>query len=219
MVRKKQIQENHFDRGKIFYPFVMNYIASVHGFNDLVSRALIRKIGMVRESQGQDKVDELMESINIKNEDTRNHFKEMEKPAPLIGETEFRRSDNKKVKIEMNEIEDEIFNNGVYLTSNLHTAACILTISAYERSKSWDNQEDPIWNFFYHCRNASAHNNKFRIRSNRFPAKWRGHEITKELNGQILFKDKMANEPFLEFGDVITLLWDVEQKHQSMIIK
>lgn len=53
----------------------------------------------------------------------------------------------KKINLDINEIADEIFKEGVYLTSTLNNSACILLISAFARTRDWDDQNDSICNF------------------------------------------------------------------------
>ena len=78
--------------------------------------------------------------------------------------------------------------------------------------------DNSIWNFLYHCRNAAAHNNKFKIEKDRFPAKWRNLEIIKSIGRAYLFPIK-EEKGFLNFGDPIALLWDIEQKCPKMVAK
>jgi hypothetical protein len=212
---KISVKPYHFDRGKVYYPLVMNYIHSIHGFIDLASRGLINKLAELKISKSEDEIKDVIESLDILDANVKKQFKEIDKSAPLIFKQTFIKYDGKEINLDINEIADEIFKEGVYLTSTLNNSACILLISAFERTRDWDDQNDDIWNFFYHCRNAAAHNNSFKIEKNRFPAKWRDLEITKELNGNRLFKENEYNG-FLNFGDPIALLWDIEQNYHSM---
>ena len=208
----------HFCRGKIYYPLVMNYIYSIHGFIDLVSRGLINKLVELRISKSEDEIDDVINSLNIQDDAIKNQFKEIDKTAPLFAKQKFIKSDGKEIEIDINEIAEEMLTKGVYLSATLKNSACTLLISAFEKTKDWDDQNDPIWNFFYHCRSASAHDNKFKIEKDRFPAKWRALEITKIMNGNKLFKEN-KHDGFLNFGDPIALLWDIEQKYRSMKLK
>jgi hypothetical protein len=212
-----EIAENSFDRGKIFYPLVMNFIYSMHGFIELASRGLIHSLSNLKGSNSTECIDNLIEQFNF-DDNRKNQFNKITVPTPLIGDLEFKKHDNRSIKIDIDEIAAEIFLKGVYLSDSLINSACILLISAHAKTKGWDDINDPIWNFFYHCRNASAHNNSFKIEKKRFPAKWRKLEITIEMNRSNLFKDK-AGVGLLYPGDAITLLWDIEQKYPSMKIK
>ncbi len=46
----------YFDRGRVYYPLVMNYIHSVHGFNDLASRGLINKLAELKISKSENEI-------------------------------------------------------------------------------------------------------------------------------------------------------------------
>jgi hypothetical protein len=208
----------HFNRENIYYPLVMNYIYSIHGFIDLASRGLINQLIELKKSTSENEMNELISSLNIIDETIKNEFKQTTKTAPLFAKQKFTKSDGKDIKIDINEIADEILKNGPYLISTLNNSACILLITAFEKSKDWDDQKKPIWNFFYHCRNASAHNNKFKIEKDRFPAKWGALEITKNINGSKLFHENIK-DGFLNYGDPIALLWDIEQQYKSMKVK
>lgn len=148
LMKKLKTQENNFDRGKIYYPLIMNYIFSLHGFIDLVSRGLIRQLAVYKNPSSRDIHDKLIESLNISDVDVKNEFKNIKKPAPLFVKQGFLKSDGKKIRIDINEIADETVKEAVYLTSTLNNSACILFISAFEKTKEWDDQKDPIWNFF-----------------------------------------------------------------------
>lgn len=211
---KISLKPYHFDRGKAYYPLVMNYIHSIHGFIDLASRGLINKLSELKIAKKEDEIKYLIESLDIPDANVKKQLKEIDKSAPLIFKQTFIKHDGEEINLDINEIADEIFKNGVYLTSTLNNSACILLISAFERTKSWGNRNHEIWNFFYHCRNAAAHNNSFKIKKDRFPAKWKDLEITKELNGNKLFKEH-EYDGFLNFGDPIALLWDIEQNYLS----
>jgi hypothetical protein len=207
----------NFDRGKIFYPLVMNCYYSMHGFMELASRGLIHCLASLGDSDSQDSVDKAVEQIKMSKE-LQEKFKKTKEPTPLIGNLEFKIHNGTGITTNITELATEILSNGAYLADSLTNSLCILLISAYAKTTDWDNPSDPIWNFFYHCRNASAHNNRFRIDKPRFPAKWRQLEITKAMNRTRLFKGKKG-AGLLYPGDAIALLWDIEQRHPSMKLK
>lgn len=208
----------YFNRENIYYPLIMNYIYSIHGFIDLVSRGLINQLVELKKVNSEDEINNLITSLHILDDTTKNEFKKIDKTAPLFAKQKFTKSDGKDIEFEINEIADEMIKNGVYLISTLKNSACILLITAFEKTKDRDDQQEPIWNFFYHCRNAAAHDNKFKIKRDRFPAKWGNLEITKNMNGSKLFHENIK-DGFLNYGDPIALLWDVEQKCKSMKVK
>lgn len=73
-------------------------------------------------------------------------------------------------------------------------------------------REEPVFEFFYHCRNAAFHNNKFVFTfkgRRRLPknAKWRNLEITEADEGKKLFYDKLDNgDPKYLIEDILSLL-------------
>ena len=48
--------KNIFDRSKIFYPYVMNYIYNIHGFRELYSRGMINQLNKYNINKSEAKI-------------------------------------------------------------------------------------------------------------------------------------------------------------------
>jgi len=71
----------------------------------------------------------------------------------------------------------------------------------------------PLWEFLRHCRNAAAHDGRFRFENNepQYLAEWQGHQIAPTLEGHELFAD--PPEPgYMGPGDVLYLLSHIEAR-------
>lgn len=64
-------------------------------------------------------------------------------------------------------------------------------------------EEEPVFEFFYHCRNASFHGNKFKFIGRIYNAKWKEHEIKLSDKEKQLFPDKLNTD------EVVPLVKDV----------
>ena len=207
------VKINHFDRGKPFYPYIINYISTLHGITELISRSFIKKI----EHLNNIEIEKLFRELNLRPE-IKENFKKNRTPTPLIPLSlkSFFQQDSIEINIE--EIANDLFNNYLYLLSYQIKAAGVLFIVAYETTKKY-NDNSPIWNFLYHCRNAAAHNGKFKITNvKKIPAKWGQFEITKSLEGTNLFRIPNRGG-LLGIGDPIRLLWDIEQQYPQMRVE
>ncbi len=92
-------------------------------------------------------------------------------------------------------------------------AAALFAMAFEETNKRWDDK-GPIWNFFYHCRNAAVHNGRFAIWNiSRFPAEWRGLVIDKTWHEKHLFSSTNTPDGKLGLGDPLLLLHDIEQEY------
>lgn len=205
-----------FDRSKLFYPYVINYIISVHGLIELISRDFYSRIGNVIKN-GED-INKFIKEIGDGDPKNAKYLQDIAdsnlKPTVLIGEINLRsESKPKRIDISVDEIAKEIVDNHIYLIPFQLKAAGILLIMSYEISKDQYDAKDELWNFFYHCRNAAAHGGKFNITNfKRFPAKWDNLEITTTMNGSNLFKDN-NNNGLLSIGDPLYFLHDIETKY------
>jgi len=101
--------------------------------------------------------------------------------------------------------------NPSFIVSSLKTS---LIIAAYEAVKD-QNDESPLFEFFFHIRNAAAHNNKFYFYPHqpKRRAEWRGKIIdhTKKGNDNPLF-GKVLFPNYMGPAAPLQLLWDVEQQ-------
>jgi hypothetical protein len=214
-MNENNIQPNYFDRSGDFYPLVMSYIVSLHGFMELTSRAVI---DISKEIVLKDP--DILSQSEKENELYLSKFINAEK-TPLLKNLSLRSNiDTFSVEIDIDEIATELFNNNRYLLENgLGTySARMLLISAYEIKKEFIFskllQNDELWQFFRHCRNAAAHNGKFCFETNepKYISKWKHLEIKSGMHGEELFTTTDPLNGCLSLGDPIKLLWDVEQK-------
>ncbi|MBY0424029.1 MAG: hypothetical protein K2Q22_00200 [Cytophagales bacterium] len=202
-----------FDRAKPFYPFVINYLVSLHGMVELFSRDFYPRIKAAKRNGMS--LEDLINVNEVENEKQISFFKDIYsenlEPTRIIGDISLRSSNRKSIEISSEELSKELTDNHIYLLPFQLKAAGILLIMTYEISKDQYDTKDSIWNFFYHCRNAAAHGGQFNIlNTKRFPAKWDNIEITLKLNKTDLFKGS-SNSGLLSLGDPLYLLYEIEQ--------
>lgn len=206
------IAPNSFDRGKPFYPLIINFLTQLLGFKELAVRGLVgqRPIDQVLSQLGGPTVfsDEALISLRRSMEAVM---------GPLELRSEFLAN---HIKVDVDEIAKEISQNSAYLARSLLYALGGVFILAHEISKdsSWYDQ-GPLWEFLRHCRNAAAHGGCFNLLNNepRRLAKWGPFEITPSLQGTPLFKGSDSSG-MLSPGDPIRLLWDLEQAYPGMSV-
>lgn len=203
---KPNIKINHFDRSKEFYPLVVTFIHSVHGSFELVSRKIVDLVASGKLTETT------LNKVALKG------FIGSQK-TPLIGKFALRSDfQNNFIKIDIDEIAtDAFYNLGYLIEAGLEfSAARMLLISAYEIKKDEIKgkglETDELWQFFRHCRNAAAHNGRFYFKKDepKFKNKWGNFEIVSDMAGTKLFRDE--KEGFVSSGDIVRLLWDIEQK-------
>ena len=204
-------KNNHFDRSKPFYPLVMHFIVQLIGFKELAVRgiagaqdvnALISQvIGKVAIEGHEHEVDDVKRQLN-----------------KLMGPLELRtEQDDDYITVDIDEIAQEIASNFTYLSSFVMQSASNVLILAHELCKDKRYHKSEIWEFLRHCRNAAAHGGLFNFLHGepRRSAKWGKFKITPVLQGTPLFKDK-NKQGLISPGDVIRLLWDIEQTYPQM---
>lgn len=183
--------ELKFDHSKLFYPYVINYITSLHGNLELMSRYFYVKIekaiadehsleDVIKHYAGEDPkyikfIQDILDS-NIK-------------PTVLLGQLTLKSEQRKNhIEISISEIAKDFVNNHEYLLPFQIRASGMLLIMAYEASLAVKyDKTDPLWNFLYHCRNAIAHDGKFNIDERgkkRLPAKWGGYRVILKFSNQ-----------------------------------
>lgn len=215
--------EFKFDRSKPFYPYIINYIVSLHGILELISRDYYIKIDkaiadghslddFIKHYAGNDP-----KHIKFFQDIIASKFK----PTVLIGQLALKSEQRQNhVEISISEIAKDFVDNHEYLLPFQLRASGVLLIMAYEISPDIKFEKtDPLWNFLYHCRNAIAHNGKFNIDDRgkkRLPAKWGNMEIIESMHGLNLFKDATDSTGFLSPGDPLYLLHDIEQTYFNM---
>ena len=206
------IPKNYFDRGNPFYPLVMHFIVQLIGFKELAVRgvagaqdvnALIAQvIGKVSIEGHEHEAADVKRQLN-----------------KLIGPLELKtEQDSNYITVDIDEIAKEIVSNFTYLSSFVMQSASNVLILAHELCKDKPYHDlSEIWEFLRHCRNAAAHGGSFNLRHGepRRPAKWGKFEINPMLQDTPLFKEK-NKQGLISPGDVVRLLWDIEQSYPSM---
>ena len=235
MPKTKKVPINHFDRGKPFYPLVMNYLVQLLGHNELYIHEIDQRL-----SQGFERFTNLgvivpqikrskkivfpqQEAIVERKLATElNALRESvaelsERREILLGPLRLRCDYNgKPIEINRDEIANDLVNNHTYILGFTMLTAGSLLILAYEICKT-HNDQSSLWEFLRHCRNAAAHGGKFNLtqREPRRPAQWGRFKIDKSLQGKWLFKGR-GEKGLLSPGDPIRLLWDIEQAYPQM---
>ena len=203
------VSVNHFDRGKPFYPLIMNYLCLLHGFYELAVRGVILDVNALPKNKikefvtkdPQFDIERLIKSGST------------ELPRPLELKSNF---DGNFIKVDVDKIAREVTHNVAYLGSFMMRSAGSLLILAYETTHQF-HDKGPLWEFLHHCRNAAAHNGRFHFRRGepRHPAEWGSFRIEAAMQGTPLFGDNKIHG-LLGPGDPIRLLWDIEQAYPSM---
>jgi hypothetical protein len=209
---KAIVPRTYFDRSKPFYPFVLNYIISMHGIIELASRGFVNLL----HGKSEYEVHAILSGTKLSVQN-KMKFMQNRSTTPLLGDLQLACSFQKDaIKIDVNEIANEVVKEFNYLSPYIIRAGEMLLISAYESTKQFKSN-DTIWEFFRHCRNAAAHNGKFKFRKNQPSnlAEWNNFKITNELEGTYLFYTP-NNNGMLKVGDPLDLLWDIEQKYPKI---
>jgi hypothetical protein len=149
-----------FDRGKPFYPIVLNYICQLIGLTEQTMRAVARPRDldqMVRDDKASEQV------VGIRESD------------PGVLRAWLQRTSNSQslrckmldrdIGIPFDETAKELVTNYSYLAPYFIIAAAgSLFVMAHEitKGKPWRNN-DPIWEFLFHCRNAIADNAEIQL--------------------------------------------------------
>lgn len=142
---------NHFDRSKPFYPLVMNYVATLHGFKMmLLESALIENPGAVpctiaRYFRYPDGLDDT----------AKKQFEKAIGPLELVC-----RCGEPPVVIPYDYAAKEYGDNRDYLLEHFpkHAVFGLFTL-AWEDTYAF-HDAGPLWEFLRHTRNAAAHNGR-----------------------------------------------------------
>lgn len=198
---------NSFDRGKLFYPLIMNYLTQLIGFKELALRGVA----------GSASMDIILEQLGGRLKKPKEQLEDLRKPlGELAGPLQLRsESLDGNISVDIDEIAQEIANNGPYLLNFLMVSAGSVLILAHEMSSDWRGQDrSPLWEFLRHCRHAAAHGGKVSFTKDepRRPAQWGSLVFLSALQGSPLFKQTDRNG-MLSPGDPIRLLYDIEQTY------
>lgn len=205
-----------FDENKPFYPLIINYVAQVHGLIDLASRGLLLRL----EEIGPKGVEMLLADEGHKEEGFNEAVEAISKGGRtgLVGKQELEsKVTGKGIRIKVESLAKEIFiKHEAPLNQFNRMSAGSLLILAHESTRTYQT-EDPLWEFLRHCRNAAAHKGYFNFLHGepKRPAKWRGLEIVSSMQGKPLFSEPPVLG-FLGNGDMLYLLWDIEQAFSNI---
>lgn len=102
----------------------------------------------------------------------------------------------------------ELIDKGLITLGGVTDSLVYMLINiAYESVKDLLDKHNPIYEFFRHLRHGASHGGKWSFRDNE-PlrlAEWRGRKVTSNLQGKKLWDLNLGP------GDIIVLLWDIEQ--------
>lgn len=219
--RPKSVQVNQFDRGKPFYALVANYVVSLHGVLDLVSRHMVATTRGTVSPAGPftgPSAPYLYEPGEMEVPEERLHAfygdPSNRQITPLISPLALRSEmQGGHIEIDAAELAAETFQNARTLLPAALTSAGVLLISSYETTKM-SSDGAPVWEFLRHCRNAASHGGRFHFLHGepRSPASWGPFQLTAGMHGSRLFNDP-PETGLLSPGDPIRLLWDIEQAY------
>ena len=206
---------NHFDRGKPFYPLVMNYLAQLIGFKELALRGITGPVNLEELVARIPSLVRASPEDDAKIADVRDGLRKLSGSLDLASEYQ-----GDRITVDIDEVAREVVANHSYLLASTMLSAGHVLILAHELSRDapW-HDTDPLWEFLRHCRNAAAHRAVFRLSASepRRPAAWGPLVITHQLQGTKLFKDS-SGAGMLSPGDPIRLLWDIEQAYPRMTV-
>lgn len=206
-----------FDQRKPFYSLVVSYIVQINGLEELRLRGLLSGLDAILSHKFQ------QQELYSKVDDFKLAIESAYGGSSHTGWTgTYRfpsRAISKGLDIEIKNLPSLVFsdtNCDERLKYFKRMTAGSLLILAHEITEIYHNK-DPLWEFVRHCRNAAAHKGYFNLLHGepKRIAKWRTLEITKSLNGKSLFADS-SDSGFLELGDVLFLLWDIEQAYPNI---
>jgi len=111
------------------------------------------------------------------------------------------------IGVKPHEIIERIDKGLITLGEVADSLAYMLVNIAYESVKDSLDTQNPAHEFFRHLRNGASHGGKWSFRNNEPSrlAEWRGRKITANLQGKKLWDLNLGP------GDIIVLLWDIEQ--------
>lgn len=196
-----------FDRSKPFYPFVMQCYAALWGIKELAAHGTAlpsERSQLTVPTTPNGEADAIIRRL-------------AETPhLELVNPINLAVTHGERFKLDAEFMAKELANNFDYHAPYTLVALRMLLLAAYEISKPWKVENDPLWEFFRHVRNAAAHNGRFRIDAEpKIPARWGTFEIKDtSLDGVPLFKP--PNEGLFHLGDAIAFLHDVEVATPTM---
>lgn len=208
-----------FSPDKPFYPMVISYDSQVYGFHYLISHGLFTRFEdfcNLPKNIHLSKNEQILRYSQSCGEENQKDVKKVISSGKmeLFFTPELMSTTSNGVRINQDILAKEIFkdpNKAIQYYNRISAGG--LLILAWENTKD-DQNDDPVWKFLYHCRNAAAHKGYYNFLHGepKQLAKWRSLEITKALQGNPLFPDP-PREGFLGVGDVLYLLSDIEKEY------
>lgn len=199
-----------------FSPLIQNYLNSVHAIIELSSRLLVNDLNEIQKN-GEAAVNaflsELASGPDYKEELLNNH-----NVTPLMGEQILAFPNGQKIVIDPIQLARYLLHNQERMIENNFRQVEYMIITAYALTEGKYRNNDPLWQFFRHVRNAAAHGGKFNLQRNQpdKPAEWGEKRIERGLNGKRLVSS-VGQEGFLETGEIILLLLSVEEKFNIVL--
>ncbi|MGH7650392.1 MAG: hypothetical protein ACREMS_00975 [Gemmatimonadaceae bacterium] len=192
-----------------FVGLVVCYLCQVHGFNEIASRAIRRKMDQLDTADMEEAIEQLSDQR------TREALKGIARGGitGLLAEPALYAEVGEKISVDIGALADTIYNDHKPALSYLNRlSAGGMLILAWETTSEL-RTKDPAWEFLRHCRNAAAHEGRFHLKNGepRRQAAWRSKHITADLNGKLLFTDGLA-AGFIGPGDVLYLLSDLDRR-------
>jgi len=209
------MNETEFDRSKPFWSLILTLNVTLHGNTDVLSRVITKKIRKLNNDLSHS------ELVDYSSFDLNRFIDQGLTTELLEGGISLGSSVRDDINLYLEVLENEFDSYYLLLVADLiNIPLRMLVISAYEITKDEHYSNDPLWQFFRHVRNASAHNNKFTFTKNepRYPALWRSKSISRDLAGTHLFNSDPSMKPdsknfFLMPADILLMLNDIEKKY------
>lgn len=207
------VKQNHFNRGKPFYPLVINYLVQLHGHKEMSLRGAL---GTDRTAPADE---QWMASLNLPPELRENI-------AKLRGPLKLRQTGKQDViSVTADDVAIElIVDHAYHLEVGALAALCGILILAWELTAAYHpkgRDNGPLWEFLRHVRNAAAHGGRLRFERGEpvYVAEWRGIRLTfaEHQGAHLLATNNRAG--ILSAADPIGLLWDIERAHPNLKVK
>ena len=213
---------HNLNKGNFFYSSITTLAYAQFGVNELISRGFMIKA--LSNFPDRDDFNKYIKSCEFK-PDIEAEIHKTKTFTPLIFVSGFSTKDKQRTyEFSPNQSSIEFLNDtgGISSTNIKLTHMTILT--AWEKISSYD-LSGPIYEFFRHIRNASAHNGKFYFHKKVLNqkgdlikiAKWKDFEIKGCINGMnLLPKTKDDQNAFFDQGDLIEFLLDFENHYPQI---
>jgi len=213
---------HNLDKNNFFYNSITTLAYAQFGVDELISRGFI--IRALKTYPNPVDFNRYVESCEF-NSDIKAEIYKTKTFTPLIFVPGFSTKDKERTyEFSPNQSSIEFINdtNGITPTNIELTHMTILT--AWEKIAHF-NLSGPVFEFFRHIRNASAHNGKFNfykkvLNSNGELlkiAKWKDFEIKSSFGDMnLIVKTKEGNEGFFDQGDLVEFLLDFERHYPEI---